>query len=117
MVKDPPTKVNTEQPNHQEDPFSDEGISKEPKKFVSAISKPLRPPSDDSSFDSESEPVKLPIPPQSDKQPATVTSTTDPKPKCYHFDLKLKPELVLQWDENPDILARWISKINCLANN
>ena len=94
-TKNPPTKANTEQPNHQEDPFSDEGISKAPKKFISTISKPLRPPSDDSSFDSESEPVKLPIPPQSDKQPATVTSTTDPKPKCYHFDLKLKPESVV----------------------
>ena len=25
--------------------------------------------------------------------------------------------MVPQWDGNPDILARWISKINCLANN
>jgi hypothetical protein len=25
--------------------------------------------------------------------------------------------LVPQWDGNPDILARWISKINCLVNN
>lgn len=25
--------------------------------------------------------------------------------------------MVPQWDGNPDILARWISKINCLTNN
>jgi len=33
------------------------------------------------------------------------------------FDFKLKPESVPQWDGNPDVLARWISKINHLANN
>ena len=79
--------------------------------------KPPGPPSNNSSSDSESEPAKPPIPPRSAKWPATVTSTTDPKPKHYHFDLKLKPELVPQWDGNLDILARWISKINHLANN
>ena len=31
--------------------------------------------------------------------------------------MKLKPESVPQWDRNPDVLARWISKINRLANN
>ena len=60
-IKIPPTKE--EQPNHQEDPFSDEGISKVPKKFISAVSKPPGPPSDDSSSVSESKPIKLPIPP------------------------------------------------------
>jgi hypothetical protein len=118
-IKNPPTKANTKQPNHQTTrrSLSDEGISKEPKKLISAISKPPGPPSDNSSSDSESEPAKLPIPPRSAKQPNTVASTTDPKPKHYNFDLKLKPELVLQWDGNPDILARWISKINRLADN
>jgi hypothetical protein len=91
----PPTKAETEQPNRQEDPFSDEGISKAPKKFISTVSKPPGPPNDDSSSESDSEPIKLPIPPRSDKQPATVTTTTDLKPKCYHFDLKLKPEWYL----------------------
>ena len=63
----PPTKVETEQPNQQEDPFSDEGISKAPKKFTSTVSKPPGPPSDDSSSESDSEPIKPPIPPRSDK--------------------------------------------------
>ena len=104
-IKNHPTKADTKQPNHQEDPFSDEGISKAPNKFISTISKPPGPPSDDSSSESESEPIKPPIPPRSDKRPAAVISTTDIKPKCYHFDLKLKPELVPQWDGNPDNLA------------
>ena len=64
-IKIPPTKE--EQPNRQEDPFSNEGISKEPKKFISAVSKPPGPPSDNSSYESEYEPIKPPIPPQSDK--------------------------------------------------
>ena len=46
----PPTKAETEQPNRKEDPFSDEGISKAPEKFISAISKPPGPPSDDSAL-------------------------------------------------------------------
>ena len=62
-IKIPPTKADTEQPNRQEDPFSDKGISKALKKFISAVSKPPGPPSDDSSFESESEPSKPPIPP------------------------------------------------------
>ena len=111
--------MNTEQPNHQEDPFSDEGISKEPKKFIPIVSQPPGPSSDDSSSDSDSdsELAKLPIPPWSTKRPAAVTNVSNSKLKHYHFDLKLKTKLVPQWDENPDILARWISKINCLANN
>ena len=52
---------------------------KEPKKFVSAISKRPEHPSNYSSSDSESELAKLPIPPQSAKWPTTVASTTDSK--------------------------------------
>ena len=48
----PPTKAETRQPNQKEDPFSDEGISKAPKKFILAASKPPGPPSDDSSSES-----------------------------------------------------------------
>ena len=59
----PPTKAETKQPNRQEDPFSDEGISKALKKFISTVSKPPGPPSDDFSSESDSEPIKLPIPP------------------------------------------------------
>jgi hypothetical protein len=66
-IKIPPTKANTKQPSCQEDPFSDEGISKEPKKFTPVVFQPPGPPSDDSSSDSDSEPAKLPIPLQSTK--------------------------------------------------
>lgn len=44
-------------------------------------------------------------------------SVPDSKQKHYHFNLKLKQELVPQWDGSPDVLARWISKINHLTNN
>ena len=66
-IKIPLTKAETEQPNRQEEPFSDEGISKAPKKFILAVSKPPGSTSDDSSSESESKPIKPPIPPQSDK--------------------------------------------------
>ena len=62
-IKIPLTKANTKQPNSQEDPFSDKGISKEPKKFTPVVSQPPGPPSDDSSSDSDSELAKPPIPP------------------------------------------------------
>ena len=79
---------------------------------------PPGPPSDHSDSDSDSEPRKLPkIPPHSSKQPSAVSNATKSTLMCYHFDLKLKPELVPQWNRDPDVLARWISKINCLANN
>jgi hypothetical protein len=40
----------------------------------------------------------------------------EPAAKSYHFDLKLKPETVPQWDGNADTLARWLNKINRLAD-
>ena len=45
-IKNSPTKANIKQPTHQEDPFSDKGISKEPKKFILVTSPPPGPPSD-----------------------------------------------------------------------
>lgn len=38
-----------------------------------------------------------------------------PSEKEAQFDLKLKPEIVPKWDGDPDTLARWIIKINNLA--
>ncbi len=32
-----------------------------------------------------------------------------------HFDFKLRPEIVSEWDGNPDNLAVWILKINALS--
>jgi hypothetical protein len=40
----------------------------------------------------------------------------EPAAKSYHFDLKLKPKTVPQWDRNVDTLARWLIKINCLTD-
>ena len=116
-IKISPTKANTKQPSHQEDPFSDGGISKEPKKFIPVTSQSPGPPSENSSFNSDSEPAKPPIPPWSTKPPTAVTSVPNSKPKHYQFNLKFKPESVPQWDRNLDILARWISKVNCLVSN
>jgi hypothetical protein len=87
--------------NPQREPLSSKGISqdlKESKKIIPVASQPPRPPSDDFDSDSDSEPVKPPILPHLTKWPATVTSVPDSKPKHYHFDLKLKPESVPQWD-------------------
>jgi hypothetical protein len=112
------SKGNPEGQTDEENPFSSKGNFKdlkEPKKIIPVTSQPPRHPSDDS--DSDSEPAKPPKPPCLTKWPATVTSIPDSKPKHYHFNLKLKPESVPQWDGNLDILARWISKINCFTNN
>ena len=79
---------------------------------------PLGAPSNSSNSDTNSEPRKLAkIPPHSSKQPSVVVEDVEVKLKCYHFDLKLKPESVSWWNRNLDVLARWISKVNCLTNN
>jgi hypothetical protein len=79
---------------------------------------PPGPPDDSSESNDDSEPRKArKIIPHSNRPPPTESLTIELKPKSYHFDLKLKPELVPQWNGNPDVLARWISKINRLANN
>jgi hypothetical protein len=51
------------------------------------------------------------IPLHSSKRPFIVAEDVEIKLKHYHFDLKLKPESVPQWNGNPDGLARRISKI------
>lgn len=37
-------------------------------------------------------------------------------PRQAHFDLKLKPDIIPEWDGNPDTLTLWIFKINALSN-
>src|ERR1700683_4270317 len=118
-------KVNTDcnkEAEYSTDPFSRKHTPRGPKENVPENSKSSRalpgPPSDSSNSDTDSELRKLPkIPPCSSKRPSTIVGDTKIKTKHYHFDLKLKPELVPQWDGNPDVLARWINKINCLADN
>ncbi len=36
--------------------------------------------------------------------------------KEAHFDLKLKPDVIPEWDGDPDTLALWILKVNSLGN-
>jgi len=36
--------------------------------------------------------------------------------KEAHFDTKLKPDAIPKWDGNPDTIAKWILKINHLAD-
>src|SRR6202050_1274683 len=118
-------KVNTDHNKETEDstdPFSGKHPPRGPKENVPENSESSRappgPPSDSSDSDTDSEPRKLPkIPPHSSKRPSTVVSDTEIKMKHYHFNLKLKPESGPQWDGNPDVLARWIKKINHLADN
>ena len=78
---------------------------------------PEGPPSDGSDSDNGSEQNRPPrIPPRSDRRSLTKSKSDEPPAKSYHFDLKLKPETVLQWDGNADTLARWLNKINRLAD-
>ena len=115
-------KINAERNKESEDPadpFSSKRTPKEPKENNSnSVRPPPGPPSDSSDSDTDSESRRPPkIPPRSSKRPSVVVEDVELKPKRYHFDLKLKPESVPQWNGNPDVLARWISKVNRLANN
>src|SRR6202042_3424615 len=115
-------KMNTECIKESEDPtdpFSAKQTPKEPKENNSnSVRPPPGPPSDSSDSDTDSKSRRPPkIPPRSSKQPSVVAEDVELKLKRYHFDLKLKPESVPQWNGNPDVLARWISKVNRLANN
>jgi hypothetical protein len=38
------------------------------------------------------------------------------KPQPVHFDTKLKPDVIPEWDGNTDELMRWIRKINEISN-
>jgi hypothetical protein len=38
------------------------------------------------------------------------------KPQPVHFDTKLKPDVIPEWDGNTDELMRWIRKINDISN-
>src|ERR1700691_3100727 len=114
--------MNTERNKESEDPadlFSSKRTPKKPKENNSnSVRPPPGPPSNSSDSDTDSESRRPPkIPPHSSKRPSIVAEDVELKPKRYHFDLKLKPESVPQWNRNPDVLARWISKVNCLAIN
>ena len=45
-----------------------------------------------------------------------VKPKEDLTPKSYHFDMKLKTEMVPTWDGNENTLARWLEKVGQLAN-
>ena len=85
--------------------------------LLTASQPPPRLPSDCSDSVADSEPSMPPIiPPTSIEQPSIIHNAADIKPKNYHFDFKLKPESVPQWNGNPDILVGWVSEINHLVD-
>lgn len=45
----------------------------------------------------------------------TVNQPQGNAPRQAHFDIKLKPEIIPEWDGDPDTLALWILKINALS--
>jgi hypothetical protein len=97
----------------KENPKDSEEIKNPPPK---SSQPPLGPPDDNSDSNEDSRPNKPPkIPPHSSKWPTANTLAAESRSRNYHFDLKLKPELVPQWDGNLNVLARWISKTNHLA--
>jgi len=110
--------------DNSENPFSKDNNSKENKesqdkmpKRVERFNPPGGPPDDGSNSDDEPKPSQSPkIPSKYDKQPLSNLNLAEPAAKSYHFDLKLKPEMVPQWDGNADTLARWLNKINRLAD-
>ena len=100
--------------DNSENPFISDTRDKYIKPSLKIQTPPAEPPSDSS--DSEPEENKPPIPPRSNHRPLPPTHDKAPARKSYHFDLRLKPETVPQWDGNSDTLARWILKINRLAD-
>lgn len=81
--------------NDSDDPFNDQDSSEE---IISTVRRPKRPPtplSDSCDLDG-SGPDRNGGPPQSSKRslPVPTPPKEDPTPKCYHFDMKLKPETV-----------------------
>src|SRR6202041_3412608 len=100
--------------DNSENPFISDTRDKYIKPSLKIQTPPTEPPSDSS--DSEPEENKPPIPPRSNRRPLPPTHDKAPARKSYHFDLRLKPETVPQWDGNSDTLARWILKINRLAD-
>jgi hypothetical protein len=106
-----------------ENHFSNNGATRKPEAKIppTLLNKPAKePPSDSSDSNSDSDswgPPKLL--PRSDKRP-TPAKIIEPPPtntsaEGYHFDMKLKVETIPHWDENSDTLARWLTKVNRLA--
>lgn len=72
-------------------------------------------PSDSSNSDSDSD-RKQPSKPKHAALPTKPLPAPEPNSnKGPHFDMKLKPESVPQWDRDVYTLARWVSKINQLS--
>ncbi len=55
------------------------------------------------------------VPPHRSQTNQTLGQSFPPAPREVHFDLKLKPEIIPEWDGDPDSLALWILKINALS--
>ena len=72
------------------------------------------PPEDSSDSDEGSRP-STPSPPFS-KKPLSIPTISKINSGTYHFDMKMKPEIIPTWNENEDTLARWMEKVEQLAN-
>ena len=78
----------------------------------------------DDSDDGSEENNKPPKPFQPSLEPSSLPFKGSSKtpvvskgsPESYHFNMKLKPETIPTWDGNEDTLARWMEKVEQMAN-
>ena len=95
--------------------------SESSREVISTVLRSKRPPnSPNFSSDLEGNEEKGPHkpPPKSSKRPITppIKSKTEPEAKSYHFNLKLKTDMVPLRDGDENTLAQWIEKVRQLAD-
>jgi hypothetical protein len=78
----------------------------------------LKPPSNHSDSDESRDDKPPRIPLQSAKRPSSnpIKLKEEAPTEVYHFDMKLKPEMVPTWDGNEDTLARLVEKVGQIAD-
>ena len=102
-----------------EDPFNTPDASEEVISTYHRPRGPSKPPSDSSESDKsggDNKPPKIAL--QSSKRPPgnPIKSREEGTTKAYHFDMKLKLEMVPTWDGNENTLTRWVEKVRQLAD-
>ena len=91
------------------------------REIISAVLRSKGPPNlPDPSWDSEGNEEKGPPkpPPKSSKRPIAppIKSKTELEAKSYHFDLKLKTDIIPLWDGKENTLTWWIKKVGQLVD-
>jgi hypothetical protein len=75
---------------------------------------------DPGSYQSRQLPGRPPGPPDgNDSNSFNFNTNRNPepfKPQPVHFDTKLKPDVIPEWNGNTDELMRWIRKVNDISN-